>query len=335
MAKRAAVGKASDRAVLDAARAASTKTLAVLHKQGADLNGVWRGYRPLHALLQESPHKGEGRPSPERLACLDWLLSHGADPELLAAWPPARAIIIAAFVGEPEYVQRLRKAGAKIDGFAGAALGDRKLVEKALSKDSGFATARDSGGLTALQCAAGSRYPGAKLFDIAQLLIEAGADVLARTKSWNHEVDAIYFAASRKNKPIFELLLQHGADPTEALTSSVWNSADDLSELALAHGAIPDGAMSNGKPLLNDLIRWGQIQPMMWLLAHEASPNVPDDDGWTALHQAASRGNERMLRAVLKAGGDVRRRDKLGHTALDVATIAKRGKLIPLLSNSA
>jgi ankyrin repeat protein len=321
-----------NRAVVIAAGRAFTKALALLRKNGADLNGSWRGYRALHALLQEDPHAAAGKPTPERLACLDWLLDHGADPELLGAWPPARAIIIAAFVGEPEYVQRLRKAGAKMDGFAGAALGDRKLVEKALAKRPGFAKERDSGGLTALQCAAGSRYPGAKLLDVARLLLDAGADLRARTKSWSHEVDAMYFAASAKNKAIFELLLERGGDPTEALAHALWRPSPDFAELALAHGAVPDRAVSSGKPLLNDLIRWGQIPATMWLLAHGANPNLPDPSGWTAVHQATSRGNERMLRSVLEAGGDVTRRDKLGRTPLDVAKIMKRAKLIPMLS---
>jgi ankyrin repeat protein len=332
---RAAVRQASGlskRAVVEAARLVFTKALALLHKNGADLNGIWRGYRPLHALLQEDPHTAAGKPSPERLACLEWLLDHGADPEQLGAWPAARAIIIEALVGEPEYVKRLQKAGAKLDGFAAAALGDRKLVEKTLAKRPGFANDRDSRGLTGLQCASGSRYPRAKLFEIARLLLDAGADLGARTKSWNHDVGAVNFAASAKHKDIFELLLERGADPTEALVPALWNARPDFAELALAHGAIPDGAHSNGKPLLNDLIRWGQIPPMLWLLAHGASPNIPDDEGWTAIHQAVSRGNERMLRAALNAGGDLRRRDRLGRTPLDVAEIMKRRKLIPMLS---
>jgi hypothetical protein len=64
-------------------------------------------------------------------------------------------------------VKVLRKHGAKMDGFAGAALGDRKLVEKALAADPGFARTRDAGTLTALHCAAGSRLPTADRFGIA------------------------------------------------------------------------------------------------------------------------------------------------------------------------
>lgn len=321
------------RNVAEAGRLAFQKAFELLHKNGADLNAIWRGYRPLHALLQEDPHAAAGKPSPERVACLNWLLEHGADPEQLGAWPAARAIIIAAFVGEPEYVSRLKKAGAKMDGFAAAALGDRKLVEKTLRQRPEFARERDSGGLTALQCAAGSRYPGAKTLDIARLLLDAGADLKAKTKSWNHDVDAMYFAASSKNKAIFGLFLDRGADSTEALVHALWGPGEEFAELAIAHGAEPDRAVAEGKPLLNHLIQWGQIKPALWLLNLGASPNIADSkEGWTAAHQAASRGNARMMRAVLDAGADLTRRDNRGCTPLAIAKVAGRKQLMEMMS---
>jgi len=319
------------RAVVEAGRLAFQKALELLHRNGADLNGFWRGYRALHALLQEDPHAAAGKPTAERLACLDWLLEHGADPEQTGAWPPARAIIIAAFVGEPEYIRRLKKAKAKIDGFAAAALGDRKMVEKTLQKNPEFANARDVGGLTALQCAVGSKY-GKDQLEIARLLLEAGADVHAKTKSWSHEVDAIYFAAWAKNKDVFKLLLECGADATQALVPALWSAGNDFAELAMSHGANPDRATAEGRPLLNNLICWGQIPPMMWMLAHGANPNVADKEGWTAVHQAASRGNERIMRALLDAGGDLTKRDKQRNTPIDVARLKGRSKLVAMMS---
>jgi ankyrin repeat protein len=301
-----------------AAGRAMQPALALLKRHGADLNALWRNYRPLHNLLQEEPHAAAGKPAAARLACLEWLLANGADPEQLGAWPSARAMIVAAFVGSPEYVKVLRKGGAKIDGFAGAALGDRKLVEKTLRARPDFARERDHGGLTALQCAAGSRMPKGDTLGIARLLIGAGAEVDALTRSWAQDVNAAYFAAGRKNKSMFDLLLASGADATGALSHAVWGKAYELAESALEHGAAIDRATANGKPLLNDLIRWGQIPQMTWLLEHGASPNVADGRGWTAVHQAASRGNVRMLRAVLDAGGDAKRRDKEGRTPRDV-----------------
>src|SRR5262249_46978058 len=153
--------------------------------------------------------------------------------------------------------------------------------------------------------------------------------VSALTRSWAHDVNASYFAASTRKLKLMELLLERGADPTDALAQAVWSGAYDLAECALVHGAQIDGATGNSKPLLNDLIRWGQIPQMNWLLAHGASPNVADERGWTAVHQAASRGSERMLRAVLEAGGDIRRKDQQGQTPRD---LARSEKLAALLS---
>ena len=101
------------RVVGAAAGRALQPALVLLKKAGADLNAVWRNYRPLHNLLQTEPHAAGGKPDPARLACLEWLLDNGADPELLGAWPSARAIIVAAFVGSPEYVKVLRPAARK------------------------------------------------------------------------------------------------------------------------------------------------------------------------------------------------------------------------------
>ena len=309
----------SARAVGEAGRLAWREAFELLVAAGADLNAPYRNYRPLHALLQEDAHAASATPAPERVACLEWLLDHGADPEQTGGWPMARGIVVAGFVGRPEYVKILRAHGVKMDGFAGAALGDRNLVEKAISANSAFARERDSGILTALHCAAGSRMPKARRRSIAELLLDTGAEVNATARSWSHDVDAIYFAAGTKDLALFDLLMERGADPTHGLGCAIWSAAYDLAASALAHGAQIDRATSNGKPLLNDLIRWGQFSQAYWLLERGADCNVADAEGWTAVHRAASRGNERAMRAVLDAGGDKTRRDKSGQVPRDLA----------------
>ena len=312
--------------ICEASRLGFQPAIRLLAKHGADLNASWRGYRPLHSLIQEEPRQ-PGRPSAARLRCLEWMLAHGADPELPAAWPPARAVIVAAFAGRPEYVERLRR---KDDPFAAAALADTKRVQAAVAKRPGFPLERDTGGLTALQCAAGSRMPGDHL-KTARLLLDAGAGLNAKTKSWIHDVDAVSLAASAKNASLFELFLDRGADPTEALTPALWNGTEEMAAAALARGADPDRAVAEGQPLLNHLVRWGAFRQALWLLEHGASPNVPDARGWTAVHQAASRGNEKMLRALLEAGGDPSLRDKSGRLPRDHA---RRGGISDLLKGS-
>jgi ankyrin repeat protein len=318
------------RPILEAARTAFVPAVDLLLRAGADPNASYRNYRPLHALIQEDR---QGSPLEDRIACLRRLLEYGADPEQTSGWPPARPLILAAFAGVPEYVELLLAAGARLDGFTGAALGDLGAVELALRERPGFARERDCGGLTALQCAAGSRMPGAQTLEIARLLIEGGAEVRARTTAWGHEPDAAFFAAGTQQPEMFRLLLEHHADPCEALSHAVWAEHFELAELAIAHGGDPDRATANGKPLLNDLIRWGQMSRALWLVARKASPNVPDAEGWTAVHEAAARGNTRMMQALIAAGGDVTRRDHSGRTPYDVAKDAKREKLLAMIAS--
>ncbi len=321
-------------AIVEAAGLGWLPAVEMLAGCGADLNAVWRNYRPLHTLIQSDPHGPASRcaPSAERLACLDWLLDRGADPELPAAWPSARAIVIAAFWGRPEYVERLQRAGARIDIFASAALGDAEAVQRALADNPSAALDRDHGILTALHCAAGSRTDAPGCLAAARLLLDAGADSNALARSWGHQVDAAYFAAGAGSADLFELLLARGADPHSALSHAVWGGHFGLAERALAHGGQPDRATANGKPLLNDLIRWGRFPHTFWLLDRGASPDIRDSDGSTAAHQAASRGNLRLLEAVVRAGADLALRDRAGCTPLDVARIHKRAKLVAYLN---
>src|SRR2546422_11629237 len=86
---------------LAAAASANLAALELLERHGADWNASRRGYRPLHTLIQERPHGERSGPSKERLACLEFLLAHGADPERPAAFPPASALIVAAMTGVP------------------------------------------------------------------------------------------------------------------------------------------------------------------------------------------------------------------------------------------
>jgi ankyrin repeat protein len=322
--------------ILAAAGAADLARLAALHARGADWNASWRNYRPLHALVQEDPHglQARGELDPKRLAALDWLLAHGADPDGLGAWPSARALLVAAFVGVPEYVERLRRAGARIDLHVEAALGELANVRKRLAREPALAEARDEGGLTPLQCVAASRLFRAdargaeRLRAIAVLLLDAGADPNAHVRSWGEEVDVAYFAIGARHLELLELLLRRGADAHAALASAAWHDDRRFAECALAHGAEPDRARAGDRPILNELVRWGQIEPALWLLARGASPDQPDARGWTALHQAVSRGNERLLRALLAAGANPRRADREGITPFEMAVAKGKPKLI-------
>ncbi len=235
-------------------------------------------------------------------------------------------------------MRALREGGARIDVFTAAALGDAKFVARSLAADSGLAVARDGGLLTALQCCGGSRLGrndakiAGGLLEVARLLVEAGADVNAKTRSWGHDVDVSSFVIGSRQVEMLKFLLSRGLDATTAVHRAAWDGREDMLDLLLQHGARLDKSIEQGRPVLNDLVRWGQFKQARLLLARGASPNVADDRGWTAVHQAASRGNVKMMEDLLAAGGDRTRRDKTGATPLDVARVRE---IVALLKNAA
>ena len=327
-------GKVPPKSIVEAARRGDRETLARLVEAGGDINAAYRGYRAVHALIQETPHSAGAAVDEERTECLRWLLEQGADPELPGAWPPARALLIAAFQGTSEWVKVLIEGGARHkDGFAGAALGEVTRVRRILAKNADFVNARDEGGLTALQCAAASRLNPPKTLAIARLLLEGGADARATTRGWDHDLDAAYFAIQSGQRELFELLLDYGVEATSTLPGLLWKRRFEWAEGALGRGGVLDQAVDAGKPLLNQLVRWGQIEAAMWMVRHGASPNLPDERGWTAVHQAASRGNLRMLQALLDSGGDPQRRDREGRSPWEVAEEMGQLRTMALLPN--
>jgi len=324
------------RLVVGAAGKAWTPGLAALHRHGADLNGTYKNYRALHALMQTKPHESEAATA-GRVKSLEWLLAHGADPEQHAAWPAARALVIAAFVGELKYVDVLKRHGARKDIFTAAALGDAAKVGKLLEKDRTLAQARDHGLLTALQCCAGSRLgksnrkTAAGLIEIARLLVDAGADPNATVRTWAHDVTVSYFAIRAGQVEMLTLLLDRGLDATAAVSTAAWEQREDILDLLMAKGAMLDKAFDHTRPVLNELIRWGQFKQARLLLSKGASPNLADERGWTAVHQAVSRGNLKMLQDLMAARGAGSIKDKSGWTPRDMARRSLRTDLLKVL----
>ncbi|XP_064089251.1 poly [ADP-ribose] polymerase tankyrase-like [Macrobrachium nipponense] len=102
----------------------------------------------------------------------------------------------------------------------------------------------------------------------------------------------LHFAAGYNRVPIVEYLLQHGADV----------HAKDKGGLVPLHNACS----------------YGHYEVTELLVRHGASVNVADLWKFTPLHEAAAKGKYDIVKLLLKNGADVNRKNRDGHTALDL-----------------
>lgn len=108
-------------------------------------------------------------------------------------------------------------------------------------------------------------------------------------------------------------------DPA-ALLLAVANGSLIAIERLLQAGAridIPTGCVER-LPLWEAVVR-GNLEAVVTLLQHKATPNIKDFSNWTPLHEAASKGHAEIVKALVKAGAELSSRDSRNRTPLRVA----------------
>ena len=109
----------------------------------------------------------------------------------------------------------------------------------------------------------------------------------------------------------------------------VLNSGGDAAQLreVLQSGADPNATNSDGEPILSVLLAKRGITSTayglaMVLLDHGANPNQIGEGGWTPMHWAARLGDEAIMTALLKVGGNATSSEQAGvPTPLEIAVI--------------
>ena len=167
--------------------------------------------------------------------------------------------------------------------------------------------------------------------DIAQLLIESGAEVNAVATNIDPNRKTATFLCTRKRKRKKEklryfgnfgarpppLTLKDGTSPLHvALTTS---NNQEVAKVLIEHGADPNALDKDGQnPLLYALMN-GQKEIAEFLIEQGPDPNVSDRDGQTPLHYAATFGYKEMVQLLIKSGADLNAADRGGRTPLDFA----------------
>ena len=266
------------------------------------------------------------------------LLARGAHPDRRAGPFDIEPMAYAAMTPHEQFVAALRGADATISIHMAGILLDQGRLESFL-QDDGLARAGDARGRKALDYVAWSGYWKTRERDAlacAKALLEAGAGVddgeeivegaevftatpLWRTLSW------------QRNYPLAELLLQHGANPDNAVFSVTYQGAVEGCELLDRFGANWEHTFEGRTPLM-DLMYFKKPGGSVWLIERGVDVRATDAVGKTALHYAAAQGvRADYVQRLLAAGADARAKDADGKTPLDYARERSREKLIDLL----
>jgi uncharacterized protein len=274
--------------LLEAAKAGDEEAVRALLKQGASVNATeadgttalhWASYR-------------------DDVASADLLIRAGAkvnaanDLGVTALWT-------ASLNGSAGMVRRLLAAGAnpnlalllgETPVMVAARSGNPAIVEQLLARGADV-NARAARGQTALMWAVAQKHP-----EVVKVLLAHGANIHARSDVWSEVM-----AVSPHGVPDYNRAIQHGSDTPLLFAARVGDLAS--AKLLAAAGAN-----------VNDQDAWGISATVLaahsgygdlveFLLERGADPNGAAA-GFTALHEAIMRRDEKTVSALLAYGAD-------------------------------
>ena len=179
--------------------------------------------------------------------------------------------------------------------------------------------------------------------------IEAIKELISKMSisNLNQVVDgmtALMTASMIRNRPIVELLLDHGADinirdkdgktALMLMYSHSLNEDNDITRLLLERGADTNIRDKNGKTALMYVLRSPTLEDdLPLLLEHGADINNQDKMGKTTLMYATEMGDVIAVILLLKYGANKDIRNGLRQTARDIAIARNRPDMVAVIDN--
>ena len=201
--------------------------------------------------------------------------------------------------GSAAMVRRLLEAGANPNAallrgetpvMVASRSGNPEVVEQLLAKG-GKVNARAARGQTALMWAVAQKHP-----DVVKVLLARGADVHARSEVWSQVMAVPPHGLLEYNRAI-----PHGGDTALMFAARVGDLAS--AKLLVAAGANVNDADAWGVSATVLAAHSGYGELVEFLLEKGADPNAAGA-GFTALHEAIMRRDERMVTALLARGAN-------------------------------
>jgi uncharacterized protein len=281
-------GPAARPALLDAARSGDRDTLRALLQKGASANAVEAdGTTALHWASYRDDVEGAGlliRAGAKVNAANDL----GATPLWIASQNGSEAMVrqLLAAKADPNIALLAGETPLMVASRAGKPL----VVEQLLAKGANV-NARGSRSQTALMWAVSQQHA-----DVVKLLLEHGADVRARSERWSQVMAVPPHGYLPYNKTI-----PAGGETALLFAARVGDIAS--ARLLVAGGANVNDADAWGVSAVTLAAHAGFTEFVEYLLEQHADPNAAPN-GFTALHEAIMRRDERMAGALLAHGAD-------------------------------
>jgi ankyrin repeat protein len=282
------MGAGGDLPLVDAARNADTAAVRALLQTGANVNTAEAdGTTALHW----ASHRDD-------VASADLLLRAGAKVNAandLGATP----LWTASLNGSAAMVRRLLEAGANPNAalllgetpmMVASRSGNPDVVEQLLAKGANV-NAHAARGQTALMWAVAERHP-----DVVKVLLAHGADVHARSEVWSQVM-----AVPPHGLPQYNRSIPHGGDTALMFAA---RAGDVMSaKLLVAAGADVNDADAWGVSATVLAAHSGYEELVEFLLELGADANAASA-GFSALHVAIMRRDEKMVRVLVAHGVD-------------------------------
>jgi ankyrin repeat protein len=180
-------------------------------------------------------------------------------------------IVFAMYWGRHDIVKELLRAAPRLDLWEAATVGATARVGELINADPALVESRSPDGFTALHLAVFFGHP-----ETARLLIEAGANVSARTTN------------ALDNQPLHAAT---AGNRTDARLAAV--------QLLLDAGAPVNERQSGGFTPVMSAAQNGDAPVLDLLLARGADPTLKDDEGRSAADHARTAGHETLAERLV------------------------------------